>query len=183
MSYGYGLCIEARFDEVAFGHSGGTFGFTSYFTYYPGAQLLTVVLANIENGSAQGLERDLGALVLGQPYVLPSSRPFIELPTEVLRRYVGRYRCDFAGRVMEADVALVGDKLQIKFPLLRAAALAPMSESRFFTRLKGGEVTLDFDLPAAAGASSGRVVLDWGGQRFECPRLAVGSSMDADLRG
>ena len=146
VGYGYGLMTGRRFGRAWFGHSGGTFGFSSFLTHYPGDDVTVVVLSNLEDGSAADLERDLAALTFGKPYRFPDAflnRVEVVIAQDVLANYEGVYRVDYAGRPMNARIDLVTDGLtgylRVKFPLLGAARLRALSPTRFRTRLKGGE--------------------------------------------
>jgi CubicO group peptidase (beta-lactamase class C family) len=171
VGYGYGLFSTTRFGRGIVGHTGGTFGFTAFWSRYPEEDLVTIVLANLDNGSAERLERDLGAVVLGQPYQLPGERNFIEVEPQALAPYTGRYRSSFAGRRIDFAVTLEQDQLFAVFPLLPKARLQALSTTRFFTRLKGGEVIFEFVRDGPTGPFS-RIAVDWSGMAMECPRLA-----------
>lgn len=170
--YGYGAMTGRRFGRAWWGHSGGTFGFTAFFTHYPGnvpSEAVTViVLSNFGNGSAAGLEQALAAVMFGEPYSLPQDTPRTRVPRDVLAIYEGRYRTEYAGRVVNAHIMLGGEHLYVQFPLLPKAQLRALSPSRFQSRLKGGEVTFDF--VCKAGQVTG-INLDWSGQKLFAPRL------------
>jgi CubicO group peptidase (beta-lactamase class C family) len=170
IGYGYGLFLTTRFGRRLVGHSGGTFGFTAFWSRFPTEDLSVIVLANLDNGSAERLERDLGAMVLGEPYQLPSDRRFVSPPTEVLDRYVGRYRSRFAGRAIDFAIERVDAELFAVFPLLPRARLRALSDRRFFSRLKGGDVVFGFEVETE-GASATGIAVDWSGNPMHCPRI------------
>ena len=178
--YGYGVMTGHRFGRAWLEHSGGTFGFSSFLTYYPGdaarKDVTVIVLSNIDNGSAADLEQSLAAALFGEPYSLPQTAPQLEVPCavpcDVLATYTGRYRTEYAGRVTDARISLVGSSdgthLYVQFPLLPKARLRALSMTRFEGRLKGGKVTFDF--VTEAGQVTG-IKLDWSGQKLFAPRL------------
>lgn len=170
--YGYGVMTGHRFGHTWWGHSGGTFGFTALFTCYPGGatgeDMTVIVLSNFGNGSAAGLEQALAAAVFGEPYSLPQDAPQIDVPRDVLAAYEGRYRTEYAGRALNAQITLDGEHLYIQFPLLPKAQLQALSSERFQGRLKGGEVTFNF--VCEAGQVTG-INVDWSGQKLFAPRL------------
>jgi CubicO group peptidase (beta-lactamase class C family) len=168
LGYGYGLFLTTRFGRPLVGHSGGTFGFTAFWSRYPTEDVAIVVLANLDNGSAERLERDLGAIMLGQPYELPTERSFVAVPGEVLDRYVGRYRSQFAGRAIDFAIERRDADLFAVFPLLPRARLRALSDRRFFTRLKGGDVVFAFE---GEGDRSTGIAVDWSGNAMHCPRI------------
>jgi CubicO group peptidase (beta-lactamase class C family) len=169
IGYGYGLVSTTRSGRALFGHTGGTFGFTAFWSRYPADDLVVIVLANVDNGSGERLERDLAAVVFGERVEPSDVRTFVTVASDVLAAYVGRYRSSFAGRRIDFTVELADDRLFAVFPLLPKAPLRPLSATRFFTRLKGGDVIFEF--VGTPGAISG-IRLDWSGTAMECPRLA-----------
>jgi CubicO group peptidase (beta-lactamase class C family) len=171
IGYGYGLFSTARLGRPIIGHTGGTFGFTAFWSRFSTEDAVTIVLANVDNGSAERLERDLAAVLFGEPYDLPGLPTFVRVEREVLADYVGRYQSAYAGRRIDFEVGFAGDDLQAVFPLLPKARLRPLSSSRFLTRLKGGEVVFEFvrDRP---GAPISKLTMDWNGTLLDCPRLS-----------
>ena len=86
IGYGLGLFSLERWGHALEGHSGGTFGFTAYWSRYPLDRLTVVVLANVDNGSGERVERDLAAAALGVPYELPGQVAYVTVPVDVLDR-------------------------------------------------------------------------------------------------
>ena len=178
--YGLGVMTGHRFGRAWLGHSGGTFGFSSFLTHYSGAvprkDVTIIVLSNVDNGSAADLEQSLAALLFGKPYSLPQPAPRLgvpyDVPRDVLATYEGRYRTEYAGRVTDARITLGGSSdgahLYVQFPLLAKARLRALSTTRFEGRLKGGKVIFDF--VAEAGQVTG-IKLDWSGQKLTAPKL------------
>lgn len=165
--YGYGVMTGERFGRAWWGHSGATFGFISFLTHYPNEDVTVIVLSNLDNGSAAGLEQDLAAVMFGEPYSLPSDVPEVSVARDVLATYEGTYRTEFAGRTVDARVALVGDQLAVTFPPLPTARLRALSPTRFQGRLKGSVVTFEF---VVAERVTG-VTIDWSGHKMVAPRL------------
>lgn len=165
--YGYGVVTGRRFGRAWWGHSGSTFGFTSFFGHYPAENVTVIVLSNLDNGSAAGLEQGLAAVVFGEPYNLPSDVPQVSVDSDVLATYEGTYRTEFAGRSIDARVRRVEDHLCVTFPLLPTARLRALSPTRFQGRLKGGEVTFAFVVEDRVVG----VELDWSGHKMFAPRV------------
>ncbi|QRK11721.1 serine hydrolase [Archangium violaceum] len=168
--YGYGFVTGERFGQRHVGHSGGTFGFTSWFSRYPEADAVVIVLSNLENGNATRLDQDLSGLLFGVTPELPRARASVEVAPGVLAEYAGTYRTEYMGRPMDFRVRLDAGALHAHLPLLPRARLTALSEQRFQGRLKGGEVLFTFQR-AAAGEVSG-VEMDWAGVRMVAPRVA-----------
>ncbi|WP_188195549.1 serine hydrolase [Nonomuraea sp. SYSU D8015] len=151
-AYGYGCLVSG--DRVE--SSGGTIGFVSVSAHYRRDDLFVTVLSNFENAAYAEIETALAAIARGEPYELPSERVFVTVDPDVLDRYVGRYTMRFMGRTSTMDVTRDGDRLMVEVHGLARTELRPMSETRFFARMKG-EVELDF-LPG------GEVALNWSGR-------------------
>ena len=178
--YGYGVMTGRSFGRAWLGHSGSTFGFSSFLTHYPGdasrKDVTVIALSNVDNGSAAELEQSLAAALFGEPYSLPQTAPQLEIPCavpcDVLATYEGRYQTEYAGRVTNARITLDGSsdgaQLYVQFPLLPRARLRALSSTRFEGRLKGGKVVFDF--VTEAGQVTG-VKLDWSGQKLLAPKL------------
>ena len=130
------------------------------------------MLANVDNGSAEELERNLGAAVLGAPVEFPAERSFVSVADGVLQRYLGSYRSEFMGRPIDFTIESKGRELVASFPLLPRAHLRPMSERRFLTRLKGTDVVLDFALEGEGAAVTG-IDVNWAGTRLHWPRIST----------
>jgi CubicO group peptidase (beta-lactamase class C family) len=160
IGYGYGCAV--RGDRVE--SSGGTIGFVSVSAHYRRDDLFVTVLSNIENAAFAEIEAALAAIARGEPYELPSRRVFVTVDPAVLDRYAGRYTMRHMGRTSTMDVTRDGDRLMVEVHGLVRTELRPMSETRFFARMKG-EVELDF-LP------NGEVALTWAGHDVTARRAA-----------
>ncbi|MEU4545660.1 serine hydrolase domain-containing protein [Nonomuraea dietziae] len=151
-AYGYGCAVSP--DRVE--SSGGTIGFVSVSAHYPRDDLFVSVLSNVENAAFSEIEQGLAAIARGETYERPSRRVFVTVDPAVFDRYVGRYTMRFAGRTSTMEVAREGDRLMVEVHGLTRTELRPLSESRYFARMKG-EVELDF-------ATDGEVALNWAGR-------------------
>ncbi|MFI6740898.1 serine hydrolase [Nonomuraea sp. NPDC050451] len=150
--YGYGCVVSADRVESA----GGTIGFVSVSARYRHDDLFVTVLSNIENAAFSEIESALAAIARGEPYELPSRRVFVTVAPDVLDRYTGRYTMRYMGRTSTMDVTREGERLMVEVHGLVRTELRPMSETRFFARMKG-EVELDF-------LANGEVALNWAGR-------------------
>ncbi|GAA2208930.1 serine hydrolase domain-containing protein [Nonomuraea monospora] len=151
IGYGYGCAV--RGDRVE--SSGGTVGFVSVSAHHRRDDLFVTVLSNIENAAFTEIETALVAIARGEPYELPSRRIFVTVAPDVLDRYTGRYTMRHLGRTSTMEVTRDGERLMVEVHGLARTELRPMSETRFFARMKG-EVELDF-------RASGEVALNWAG--------------------
>ncbi|TYB64743.1 serine hydrolase [Nonomuraea sp. PA05] len=151
IGYGYGCAV--RGDRVE--SSGGTIGFVSVSAHHRRDDLFVTVLSNIENAAFTEIEAALAAIARGEPYEPPSRRTFVVVDPDVLDRYTGRYTMRHLGRTSTMEVTRAGDRLMVQVHGLARTELRPMSETRFFARMKG-EVELDF-------RATGEVALNWAG--------------------
>ncbi|MBB5782423.1 serine hydrolase [Nonomuraea jabiensis] len=149
--YGYGCWVSGDRVESA----GGTIGFVSVSARYRRDDLFVTVLSNIENAAFSEIESALAAIARGEPYELPSRRLFVTVAPDLLDRYTGRYTMRYMGRTSTMDVTREGERLMVEVHGLVRTELRPMSETRFFARMKG-EVELDF-------LANGEVALNWAG--------------------
>ncbi|MEQ4717634.1 serine hydrolase domain-containing protein [Nonomuraea sp. B19D2] len=158
-AYGYGCAVSpGRFESA-----GGTIGFVSISTRYESDDLFVSVLSNIENAAFTDIERGLAAIARSEPYELPSRRVFVTIDPAVFDRHVGRYTMRYAGRTSTMDITREGDRLMAEVHGLAKTELRPMSESRYFARMKG-EVELDFH-------PSGTATLNWAGRDVTAERV------------
>ncbi|MFI6390872.1 serine hydrolase [Nonomuraea sp. NPDC050540] len=149
---GYGCAVRGDRVESA----GGAIGFVSVSAHYRRDDLFVTVLSNIENAAFAEIEAGLAAVARGEPYELPGRRVFVTVDPVVLDRYTGRYTMRYMGRTSTMDVTRDGDQLMVEVQGLVRTELRPMSETRFYARMKG-EVELDF-------LATGEVALNWAGQ-------------------
>ncbi|MFC4012766.1 serine hydrolase domain-containing protein [Nonomuraea purpurea] len=159
--HGYGCAMaDGRIES-----SGGTIGYVSVSAWYPRDGLFVCVLSNIENAAFSEIERALAAIARGEPYERPERRVFVTVDPDVFDRFAGRYTMRFMGRVSTMEITRVGDRLMAEVHGLARTELRPMSETRYFARMKG-EVELDF-------LASGQIALNWAGRDVTAERVSV----------
>jgi CubicO group peptidase (beta-lactamase class C family) len=168
-SFGYGVVVRDAFGHRAVESSGGTFGFVTVTVRYPDDDLVIIVLSNFENGAYSQIERDLAAIVFGQPYELPSARVFVSVSPAIFDAYVGRYETVYIGRRHIMDVTREQERLMVQVRGLAKTELRPMSETRFFARMKG-EVELNF-VPNG-GAAPQEIEMNWLGHAMTARRVS-----------
>lgn len=137
MEIGLGWHILNRPDRKIVWHNGGTGGYRTFAGFDPAARRGVVVLTNMSEG-----HDDIGFHLLDPSRALATVTPrvqktAIELPTEVLQRYVGEYELTptFKITVTREDNALYGQATgQEKFRLFAE------SETDFFLRAVDAQV-------------------------------------------
>jgi hypothetical protein len=128
-------------------HSGETGGSHSFIGLDVEARLAVVVLSN----SISRIE-DFGFHMLDQRVGLTEERQAIDLPAEVLERYVGLYQLDPEGTVTvtQTEGGLVAEATG-----LGVAPIYPATETEFFVKVILVELTFQLD---PRGAATGVVV-------------------------
>lgn len=167
-NYGYGCVVRTAFNRRCIETSGGTIGFVSITTRYPDDDVTIVVLANIENAPFSSIERDLAAIVFGEPYALPSKRSFVPVDPDLFGRYTGRYRMSYIGRTHMLDVTCEANRLMAEVQGLPKAELHALAPERYFAQLKG-EVELTFLVGASGEAEA--IALVWAGRPMTAQRV------------
>ena len=89
--YGYGWGIDTLFGKPITAHSGGIHGYTSYILRFPQEELAVIVFDNSSGKTLAKISKDLAAVVLNQPYDVPSAKKEIALDSSILKQYVGDY--------------------------------------------------------------------------------------------
>lgn len=128
-------------------HSGETGGSRSFIGLDVEARLAVVVLSN----SAARIE-DIGFHVLDERAELTEERQAIDLPADVLKRYVGRYQVgpDVTVTVTQTESGLVAEATG-----LGVAPIYPATETEFFVKVIPVELTFQL---GPHGAATGVVV-------------------------
>lgn len=148
-------------------HGGQTGGFKALIFVAPEKQSAVVVLANTSNDFVQSFGNQLHACVLKGQAVGPAELPaVVEVPTETLERYVGRYRLDGAGVI---DVTRAEGRLYAQLTNQPRFRLFPETPSRF--RYRVVRATIDFEYNDLGEVD--RLVLTQDGRRHVCPRISA----------
>jgi D-alanyl-D-alanine-carboxypeptidase/D-alanyl-D-alanine-endopeptidase len=128
-------------------HSGETGGSRSFIGLDVKGHRAAVVLSN----SASRIE-DIGFHLLDQRAELTEERPEIDLPAEVLERYVGVYQL---GPHATVTVTRTGSGLMAEATGLGIAPIYPATETEFFVKVIPVEVTFQL---GHRGAATGLVM-------------------------
>lgn len=162
--YAYGWGVRQQFERRMIGHGGGINGFSAFLARYPDERATVIVLSNVEQANAGRVARDLAAILFGAPYELPRERAAIELPPEILERYVGRYQAE-AGPLLQ--VSQEGHRLFLQLEGQPKVELFAEAEDRFFLRVVDAQIVFQRD---ATGRVTGLELLQ-GGTRQQLRRL------------
>ncbi|MBX9769824.1 MAG: beta-lactamase family protein [Candidatus Obscuribacterales bacterium] len=148
-NYAFGLTVTAEKGRRAIKHKGKTPGFKSVLTYYPSDQMIIAVLSNNETGAAAfEIARMAAAIVRGEEIILPKQRKEVEIPSEILAAYIGKYKLE-NGLIFE--ISTLSQKLmaQTKLPDEPSASMqdevwiSAETKTKFFSRERPG-VEIEF---------------------------------------
>ena len=92
-NYGYGWIIDSINGKHYIGHSGGTIGFTSYVLYFPGEDVIVILLNNFFNDTDPITlpVQDVSAIIFNKPYKLPGNSKEFKPSDVTINMYVGTY--------------------------------------------------------------------------------------------
>lgn len=141
LKYSYGLSLVDYKGIRLVSHSGGTMGFSAYFTWYPEHDMFVAVAANNQNISTATISRLVTETLLSEYFVdAPlTENEDIELPVDQLRKFEGEFK-------MEDGMVLTFKEKEGKLFLLIPDApefeLFASSPSRFY--LKAFEAQTEF---------------------------------------
>ncbi len=144
-------------------HNGQTGGYHSFVAFHPEEHIGLVVLANTATHGVTRLGIELMNLLRGRPYDLDVPVD-VELPPELLERYVGRYQLA-PGAVF--TITLEDGLLHAQLTGQPAFPIYPVSETAFVYRAVPARIVFQLD---EEGAVEG-LVLHQGGQELPAPRM------------
>lgn len=162
-------------DRKIIGHGGATEGFRTFAAFDPDAGIGVVILANYPAATA-----DLAMHLLNPKVPLGGAaiaeRAEVDLPVEVLRRYVGDYELR---PTFSLNVTLQDGALWMQGTAQRRTRIFPESETGFFSRDVNAQVTFTRD---AAGAATGLVLHQGGrdqpGRRRAAPGVPLATAAE-----
>ncbi len=163
-SYAYGWMVTTTKGRKEIQHGGGINGFVTENLRYPDQKLCVVVLCNVLPSNPGRVAHDLAAIVLGEPYKLPTSRKVAKVNPKIYDLYVGRYQIApkvIATFTREEDRFMTQITNQPKFEVF------PESETVFFLKVVDATITFVKD-------DKGKVthlVLHQGGLDIKAKRL------------
>jgi CubicO group peptidase (beta-lactamase class C family) len=141
LKYSYGLSLVDYKGIRLVSHSGGTMGFSAYFTWYPEHDMFVGVAANNQNISTATISRLVTETLLSEYFVEATlaENEYIELPVDQLRKFEGEFK-------MEDGMVLTFKEKEGKLFLLIPDApefeLFASSPSKFY--LKAFEAQTEF---------------------------------------
>ncbi len=164
-TYAYGWSIGSFAGRKTIGHGGGINGFTTDIIRFPDDDACVIVLNNFATGFTDAISAALAGYLFGQAVEMPKEKKEIALPAAVLDAYPGRYKLEGMQAIL--TVSREGDALFIELPGQPRRPLHAESETKFFMKTFGFEVTFEKD-------ASGRVthfLLLQGGQGMKALKV------------
>ncbi len=163
--YAFGVIVNEADGRKRMSHGGGIEGFNTSLAYYPGSEVVTVVLSNLNTGAVDEIGRNLARLAHGEAVKLTTERKEITLPREIVAAYVGTYELNPEINVM---VTLDGDQLMTQLSGQRKFEAFAESETEFF--LKVVDAQLEFVKDAQGAVSA--VILHQNGRDQTAKRIS-----------
>lgn len=169
-TYGYGWTVRGPAPETLNRrvrmHSGRSQGYTAVFIEFVNDDLTGIVLSNNVMADTPTVAKDLAAIILGEPYSIPTPRRAIKVDHALLDRYAGRYRWSEKTTLV---INREGDLLIVKVTgSSDHYQLYAESATRFF--LKTVDVVVDFQ--ANRGGETTQLVIRSPMQDFVAKRIA-----------
>lgn len=161
--YAYGWVVREQDGVLTQSHGGGIEGFSTMILRIPSERILVVTLSNLEQSQGGKLAQELAQLMLGKDVPLPAVRKEIQLPREILSRYVGVYEFapTFAITVTLEDGQLITQATnQPKLPVFAE------SETVFFPKIV--DATLTFQVNGEGKVTG--LVLSQNGRQMNATR-------------
>jgi CubicO group peptidase (beta-lactamase class C family) len=158
--YGFGWIVDSTHGRLTTAHGGGIHGFTSYLLRFPQEELAVILLDNTSGASLAKIANSLAAIVLNEPYEVPSPKKEIKVDEAIMQQYVGTYQLmpTFSIVVSVRDKRLFAQATnQEEFEVFAE------TENRFF--LKVTEASLEFLKDAAGNVSE--VILSQNGRQIK----------------
>jgi hypothetical protein len=138
---GYGL--GPGVDEFTFSHGGADEGFRAQLMAWKGQPHAVVIMVNSDNGVI--LQEIMYAVVkeYDLPGIKPDIREVIQLPTEALQKYSGKFGMVDIGTL---EVKVVEGQLVLEVPSMNSTVnLSAQSETSFFDREDGTRVAFEIE--------------------------------------
>ena len=152
--YGFGWIVQNADGEEVRWHTGSLPGYSARWTYYPGRDLLIVLLANFKHAPISRPPRsrladDVAAVLTDRGYSVPVKRVVARLDGATLDGVVGTY--EFAAKKgVKLELHREGDRIyaHIEVPNGKASPqrrIYPLDRDRYFYRVIDGSIQFERD--------------------------------------
>ncbi|MCB0517590.1 MAG: beta-lactamase family protein [Lewinellaceae bacterium] len=130
---GWGIMPHQRFGKAFIFMNGRFSGFSANISRYPDDDICIIVLSNLMDIDPRIIGDNLAAILFGEEVVKPSSRTRKEVPSEVLRQYVGTFHFEKMSPPLDVEITLDGNgKLWRSIAGRPDKELIPAEENVFF---------------------------------------------------
>ncbi len=167
MSIGLNWIIQHVGADTIVWHNGGTGGYRTFLGLDPSRKAAVVIMTNTTGAGADDIGMHLldPAIPLAPKPVAPRAHTAIELPADVLSRYVGVYQL---APGVNMEITLDGGALYERLTGQTAFRLWPETQTDFF--LKEVDAQISF-VPGPNGGAATSLVLHQGGRNMPGARI------------
>ena len=137
--YGLGWRMDTIASQPTIGHTGLVPGFKSYNILLPETKTRIILLSNTSSFNEAKTAKDVVAILSNQAYELPKKAAEVNVPEDVLQRYVGNYQFSEA---LSISVRVDKGQLKAKATGQPELELFAKTEKAFF--LKTADIQLEF---------------------------------------
>ncbi len=139
LAYPYGWGVRKKFGRTVIEQNGVIAGFYGYLLRYLEDDVTIVFLSNVNSGASDAIQRDLAAILFGEPYEIPKVREYTALSSKQIEALIGRYRFppDFHFDVVEQNGVLYFRWMSVS----ELQVLLPESETSLFYRDRYARLT------------------------------------------
>jgi len=135
--YGYGWIAVSDGNGKTLTHTGATLAFTSYNAINLTKNFTVIILTNSSGYDIAYPAKNISAILLNQEYEIPVANTTVNLPSELLDKYVGSY--NLSPQVI-VNITKKNDSLFIQLTGQSQVQLYAESETMFFTKLVDAKI-------------------------------------------
>lgn len=129
---GYGWGITERFGHKEISHNGHIDGYFSSIIRFPDDDIVLIFLSNNNDNTAiNEISGIMSPIVLGQDYVMSGKLNVVEVNSEILKKYAGKYEL---GESLFTVISYSNGKLCSEFGDGISYELLPISETDFYPK-------------------------------------------------
>ncbi len=147
-TYGYGWFIQNESQKKYF-HGGGTWGYSTYLAFYPEEKISIIILSNVSTLAVESMAENIGKIIYGLPFVLPTVEIPISDSSIDLGLYSGSYVSD-SGK-MNLSVMNKQEGLFVQLAGNPVFQVYPRGKHLFF----GKKIEIELEFETAGNAING----------------------------
>ena len=164
-NYGFGWVIDSIYGKRMIYHSGGISGFSSNFARITEDDACIALLNNKEGPGLETINREIMAILYKQPYNVPKKKQAINLPLDVLAKYVGTY--DLQTPKMMLEMSVNNGKLLAH--AINGPTFPLSAEKENFFYIQEGLVEIEFVI--SSDGKVDHIVVSQGGQKNQGKKI------------